>query len=61
MIFVTFNDLGGLYFMKFFCLNNVSFHGNVYQNRFINKYARKKKATISESWSLRVMEFFSEI
>ena len=32
-----------------------------YQNWFINKFARKKKAKISESHSHRVTEFFSKI
>ena len=40
-----------LYFMKILRLHNVSIHRNFYQNRFINKYARKKKAKISESRS----------
>ena len=39
--------------MKNLRLHNVSIHRNFYQNRFINEYARKKKAKISE--------FFSEI
>ena len=33
--------------------HNVSIHRNFYQNRFINEYARKKKAKISESLSHR--------
>ena len=40
-----------LYFMNNFCLHNVSIHRNFDQNQFINEYARKKKAKISESRS----------
>ena len=43
-----------LYFMKDLCLYNVSIHINFYQNQSINKYARKKKAKISESRSILV-------
>ena len=50
-----------LYFMKNLYLYNISIHGNFYQNQFINEYARKKKAKISESRSQGVTEFFSEI
>ena len=32
-----------------------------FQDRFINEYARKKKAKISESQNHEVTEFFSEI
>ena len=45
-----------IYFMKNLRLYNVSIHRNFYQNRFINEYARKKKAKISESWSFGVTE-----
>jgi hypothetical protein len=58
-----------LYFITNLCLHNVSIHRNFDQNWFINEYARKKKAKISESRSPRVTEsrspgvpeFFSEI
>ena len=50
-----------LFSIKKLCLNNVSIHIDFYQNRFINENARKKKAKISESQSLGVPEFFSEI
>ena len=46
--------------MKNLRLHNVSIHKNVYQTRFINEYARKKKAKnhgITESRSPRVTEF----
>ena len=43
-----------LYFMKKFRLHNVSIHRNYYQNRFINKYTRKKKAKISDFQSFTV-------
>ena len=45
-----------LYFMKNLYLYNISIHGNLYQNLFINEYARKKKAKISESRSPGVPE-----
>ena len=38
-----------LYFMKNLCFYNVSIHRKFDQNRFINEYAKKKKAKISES------------
>ena len=50
-----------LYLMKNSRLHNVSIHRNFYQNRFINKYVRKKKAKIQESQSPRVTDFFSKI
>ena len=50
-----------LYFMKNLRLHNVGIHGNLYQNRFVNEYARKKKGKILESQSPGIMEFFSEI
>ena len=31
--------------------HNVSIHRNVYQNQFLNEYAKKKKAKITESKS----------
>ena len=37
-----------LYFMKKLRLHNVSIHRNLYQNRLINEYAKKKKAKILE-------------
>ena len=43
-----------LYLMK-----NVRLHRICYQNRLINKYARNKKAEISESQSPRVPESLS--
>ena len=43
-----------LYFMKNLRLYNVSIHRIFYQNRFINEYARKKKAKIPEFPSFRV-------
>ena len=43
--------------MKNLRLHNVSIHRNFYQNRFINKYAKKKKAKILESQSHGVPEF----
>ena len=42
-----------LYFIKKMRLHNVSFHINFYQNWFINKYASRKKAKISESRSFQ--------
>ena len=33
----------------YLCIYNVSIHRNFYQNWFINEYAIKKKAKISES------------
>ena len=50
-----------LYFIKSLLLHNVNIHINLYQNRFMNEYARKKKAKISESRSHGITEFFSEI
>ena len=47
--------------IKHVYLFNVSIHRSSYQNRFINEYARKKKAKISEFQSPGVTEFFSEI
>ena len=35
--------------MKYLSIHNVRFHRIFYHNRFINKYARKKKDKISES------------
>ena len=35
-------------------LYDISIHTNFHQNRFINEYARKKKAKISESQSHEV-------
>ena len=49
-----------LYFIKTLRLHNVSIHRNFYQNRFVNEYARKKKAKISESRSPGITEMFSE-
>ena len=46
--------------MKKLRLNDISIHRNLYQNRFINKFARKKKA-IPETQSPKITEFFSEI
>ena len=40
--------------MKNLPLHNVSNHRNFYQNQFINEYAKKKKAKISESQSFLV-------
>ena len=40
--------------MKNLRLHNVSIHRNFYQNKFINEYARKKKAKFSESRSFLV-------
>ena len=40
--------------MKKLWLHNVSIHIDFYQNRFINEYARKKKAKITESQSFLV-------
>ena len=37
--------------MKYLRLYNVSIHRNIYQDRLINKYARKKKAKTPESRS----------
>ena len=54
-LYVTFNELWGhtvLY--KNLRLHNVSIHRNVYQNRFINEYARKKRYKIPESQSFLV-------
>jgi hypothetical protein len=39
------------YLMKNLRLHNISIHRNCYQDRFINEYARKKQAKISESQS----------
>ena len=50
-----------LYLEKDLRLYNVSIHRNLYQNRSINEYARKKKAKIAESRSPRVPESQSEI
>ena len=47
-----------LYLMKYLRLFNVSIHRDFYQDRFINKYDRKKKAKILGSKSHGV---FSEI
>ena len=48
-----------VYFMKNLRLHNVSIHRNFDQNRFLNEYARKKKAKISESRSPGVTESWS--
>ena len=39
-----------LYLMKNLRLYNVSIYRNFFQDRFINEYARKKKAKMSEIW-----------
>ena len=45
-----------LHNIKKLCLQNIIMRSNHYLNRFINQYARKKKAKISESQG-----FFSEV
>ena len=55
--YVTFNEVI-LYLRKYLRLYNVSIHKYLFQNRFINEYARKKKAKIPESRSLGVTEVF---
>ena len=45
-----------LYFIENLHLYNVSIHRIFYQNWFLNKYARMKKAKITESQSPGVME-----
>ena len=45
-----------LYFIKNLHLDNVSIHRDFYQNQFLNEYARKKKAKISESRSPGITE-----
>ena len=48
--YVTFNDLlGHTLFNAKLRLHNFSTYRNFYQNQFVNEYARKKKAKISES------------
>ena len=56
--YMTFNDIcGHTLFNKKMRLHNVKIHWNSYQNWFINKYARKKKAKISESQSHEVFQW----
>ena len=47
-----------LYLMTNLRLHYVKIHRNFYQDWFINEYARKKKAKISEFQSHGVAEFF---
>ena len=55
--YVTFKHIWGhTFLMKNVCFYNVRIYRKFYQNLFINKYARKKKAKISKSRSPRVSE-----